>query len=163
MDIHHLRIFLSVFRNRSFSKASTELRLSQPTVSDHIKSLEDYLECTLFERLAKKIIPTGEAEVLYNYAIEVTEKADGIRHAIGQFKKEVAGELIIGASSIPGTYLLPSLMASFKKQYPAISFQITRIRLEGYCAESRATRYYPGPGRGEAEQLTNILCSVHGG
>jgi DNA-binding transcriptional LysR family regulator len=124
MDIHHLRIFLSVFRNRSFSKASRELRLSQPTVSDHIKSLEDYLECTLFERLAKKIIPTGEAEVLYNHAIEVTEKADNIRHAIGQFKKEVAGELIIGASSIPGTYLLPSLMASFKKKYPAISFQI---------------------------------------
>jgi DNA-binding transcriptional LysR family regulator len=124
MDIHHLRIFLSVFRNRSFSKASRELRLSQPTVSDHIKSLEAYLECTLFERLAKKIIPTGEAEVLYNHAIEVTEKADNIRHAIGQFKKEVAGELIIGASSIPGTYLMPSLMASFKKQYPAISFQI---------------------------------------
>jgi DNA-binding transcriptional LysR family regulator len=124
MDIHHLRIFLSVFRNRSFSKASRELRLSQPTVSDHIKTLEDYLECTLFERLAKKIIPTGEAEVLYNHAIEVTEKADSIRHAIGQFKKEVAGELIIGASSIPGTYLLPYLMASFKVKYPAVSFQI---------------------------------------
>ena len=124
MDIHHLRIFLSVFRNRSFSKASRELRLSQPTVSDHIKSLEDYLECSLFERLAKKIIPTGEAEVLYNHAIEVTEKADNIRHAIGQFKKEVAGELIIGASSIPGTYLLPALMASFKIKYPAVSFQI---------------------------------------
>ncbi|MGC1455347.1 MAG: selenium metabolism-associated LysR family transcriptional regulator [Nitrospirota bacterium] len=124
MDIHHLRIFLSVFRNRSFSKASRELRLSQPTVSDHIKSLEDHLECALFERLGRKIIPTGEAEVLYNYAIEVTEKADGIRHAIGQFKKEVAGELIIGASSIPGTYLLPSLVATFKKTYPEVSFQV---------------------------------------
>src|ERR1700687_812402 len=109
MDIHHLRIFLSVFRNRSFSKASKELRLSQPTISDHIRSLEEHLECALFERLARKIIPTGEAEVLYNYAIEVTEKADSIRHAIGQFKKEVAGELIIGESSIPGAYLLPSL------------------------------------------------------
>jgi DNA-binding transcriptional LysR family regulator len=124
MDIHHLRIFLSVFRNRSFSKASKELRLSQPTISDHIRSLEEHLECALFERLARKIIPTGEAEVLYNYAIEVTEKADNIRHAIGQFKKEVSGELIIGASSIPGTYLLPSLMASFKRKYPAVSFQI---------------------------------------
>jgi len=124
MDIHHLRIFLSVFRNRSFSKASRELRLSQPTISDHIRSLEEHLECELFERLARKIIPTGEAEVLYNYAIEVTEKADSIRHAIGQFKKEVAGELIIGASSIPGTYLLPSMMAFFKKKYPAVSFQI---------------------------------------
>src|ERR1700687_1846836 len=115
MDLHHLRIFLSVFRNRSFSKASRELRLAQPTVSDDIKTLEDYLDCVLFERLGRKIIPTGEAELLYNHAIEVTEKADSIRHALGQFKKEVAGELIIGASSIPGTYLLPLLMASFKK------------------------------------------------
>ena len=163
MDIHHLRIFLSVFRNRSFSKASRELRLSQPTVSDHIKSLEDYLECTLFERLAKKIIPTGEAEVLYNYAIEVTEKADGIRHAIGQFKKEVAGELIIGASSIPGTYLLPSLVATFKKQLSSDLVSDPRIRLEGDSAEGLAARNSPGSGRGEAEQLTHILCTVHGG
>jgi DNA-binding transcriptional LysR family regulator len=124
MDLHHLRIFLSVFRNRSFSKASRELRLAQPTVSDHIKTLEDYLDCSLFDRLGRKIIPTGEAELLYNHAVEVTEKADSIRHALGQFKKEVAGELIIGASSIPGTYLLPLLMASFKKRYPAVSFQI---------------------------------------
>jgi DNA-binding transcriptional LysR family regulator len=124
MDIHHLRIFLSVFRNRSFSKASRELRLSQPTVSDHIRTLEGHLECTLFDRLGRKIIPTREAEVLYNHAIEITEKADSIRHALGQFKKEVAGELIIGASSIPGTYLLPSLVASFKKKYRAVSFQI---------------------------------------
>ncbi len=124
MDLHHLRIFLSVFRNRSFSKASRELRLAQPTVSDHIKTLEDYLDCVLFDRLGRRIIPTGEAELLYNHAIEVTEKADSIRNALGQFKKEVTGDLVIGASSIPGTYLLPALMATFKKKYPAVSFQI---------------------------------------
>ncbi len=124
MDLHHLRIFLSVFRNRSFSKASRELRLTQPTVSDHIKTLENHLECSLFDRLGRKVVPTGEAEVLYNHAVEITEKADSIRHALGQFKKEVAGELLIGASSIPGTYLMPPLIASFKRAYPAVSFQI---------------------------------------
>ncbi len=82
------------------------------------------MECVLFDRLGKKIVPTNEAEVLYNTAIEIVEKADTIHHALGQFKKEVAGELIIGASSIPGTYLLPSRMAAFNKKYPAVSFQI---------------------------------------
>lgn len=124
MDIHHLRIFLSVFRNRSFSKASHQLHLTQPTVSDHIKTLEEYLDAPLFDRLGKKIIPTREAEVLYNHATEIVEKADGLRHAVGQFRKEVAGELVIGASSIPGTYLLPSFVASFKANYPSVSFQI---------------------------------------
>lgn len=51
MDLHHLRVFAAVFKKRSFSKASEELLLSQPTVSDHIKSLEEYLGCRLFDRL----------------------------------------------------------------------------------------------------------------
>lgn len=113
-----------MYRNRSFSRASQQLHLTQPTVSDHIRTLEAYLDCRLFDRLGKKIIPTGEAELLHNYAVEIIEKADGVRHAIGQFKKEVAGELLIGASSIPGTYLLPAFVASFKEKYPSVSFQI---------------------------------------
>lgn len=124
MDLHHLRIFLSVFRNRSFSKASQQLHLTQPTVSDHIRTLEEYLDCRLFDRVGKKIIPTREAELLHNHAVEIIEKADSIRHALGRLKKEVTGELVLGASSIPGTYLLPAFVASFKEKYPSVSFQI---------------------------------------
>jgi len=51
MDIHQLKIFVSVFKNRSFSKASEELYLTQPTVSDHVKSLEEELGCKLFDRM----------------------------------------------------------------------------------------------------------------
>jgi DNA-binding transcriptional LysR family regulator len=61
MELHHLRIFLSVFKNKSFSRASQELRLAQPTISEHIKTLERELNCALFERLGKKIIATKEA------------------------------------------------------------------------------------------------------
>jgi DNA-binding transcriptional LysR family regulator len=124
MELHHLRIFLSVFRNRSFSKASVELHLSQPTISEHIKTLERELNCALFERLGKKIMPTREADVLYNHALELVEKAEGIKGVLGQLKKEVAGELIVGASTIPGTYLLPELMADFKQNHPRVSFQV---------------------------------------
>lgn len=124
MDIHHLKIFVSVFKNRSFSKASQKLYLTQPTISGHIKSLEEELNCRLFDRMGRTVIPTKEAEVLYSYAIEIIEKADNIKNVIGQFKKEPTGELIIGASTIPGTYLLPSIMTGFLKKYPAISFQI---------------------------------------
>ena len=125
MDLHHLKIFLSVFRHRSFSKASRELSLTQPTISDHIQNLEKELKCRLFDRLGRTILPTKEAEVLNLYAAEVLEKAEALKEAIGDIKKELAGKLIIGASNIPGNYLLPPLMASFHKKFPSVSFQIS--------------------------------------
>lgn len=124
MDIHHLKVFASVFKNKSFSKASDELYLTQPTVSDHVKSLEAELNCKLFDRLGRTIIPTKEAEALYSHAIEIIEKVNNIKDFIGHLKKEVTGELVIGASTIPGTYLMASIMAKFRKIYPSISFQI---------------------------------------
>ncbi len=124
MDIHQLKVFASVFKNKSFSKASEELYLTQPTISDHIKTLEEELGCKLFDRLGRTIIPTKEAEVLYSHAMEIIEKANNIKDTIGQFKKEITGDLIIGASTIPGTYLMPLVIASFKKQHPSVSFQV---------------------------------------
>lgn len=124
MDLHQLRVFVSVFKNKSFSKASDELYLTQPTVSDHVKSLEEELNCKLFDRLGRTIIPTKEAEALYSHAMEIIEKANNIKDFIDHLKKEVTGELVIGASTIPGTYLMPSIMVKFRKMYPSISFQI---------------------------------------
>jgi len=125
MDIHHLRVFTSVFKSRSFSRASEVLYLTQPTISDHIRALEEELGCRLFDRLGRSIIPTKEAEILYSHATEIIEKMNNIKEVIGRFKKEIAGELIIGASTIPGTYLMPSIMAGFQRRHPSISFQIT--------------------------------------
>lgn len=124
MDIHHLRVFASVFRQKSFSKASEELSLSQPTVSDHIRTLEEELSCRLFDRLGRSIVPTREAEALYAQAVEIIQKADLVKEVIGQAGKEVAGELVVGASTIPGTYLMPALIAAFRKKHPATSFRV---------------------------------------
>jgi DNA-binding transcriptional LysR family regulator len=124
MDIHQLRIFLSVFRNRSFTKAAGELCLTQPTISDHIKALEEDLSCRLFDRLGRTIIPTREAEVLYDHAVEILEKADSVKGVLSQFQKEITGELVIGASTIPGTYVIPSLIAEFRQQHPSLSFEV---------------------------------------
>jgi len=124
MDIHHLRVFASVFKNRSFSKASEELHLTQPTISNHIKALEDEFECKFFDRLGRTILPTKEAEVLYTHSMELIERTNNLREAIGLIKKDISGKLIIGASTIPGVYLLPGLMSEFRKKFPSISVQI---------------------------------------
>jgi DNA-binding transcriptional LysR family regulator len=124
MDIHQLRVFVTVFKNRSFTKASEELHLTQPTVSDHVRLLEDELGCVLFDRMGRTIIPTKEAEILFIHASEIIERLAHLREAVGSLKKEVAGELVIGASTIPGTYLLPRALAGFRNEYPAVSFQV---------------------------------------
>lgn len=124
MDLHHLRVFAAVFKKRSFSKASEELLLSQPTVSDHIKSLEEYLGRRLFDRLGRNIIPTSEAEALYHRVCEIMEKVESIREIAGRAGGELTGELIIGASTIPSTYLLPQVMMDFKRLNPGVFFKI---------------------------------------
>ena len=98
--------------------------LSQPTVSDHIKSLEEDLGCRLFDRLGRNIIPTSEAEALYHLVCEIMEKVESIREIAGRAGGEPAGELVIGASTIPGTYLLPPVMMDFKRLNPGVFFKI---------------------------------------
>jgi len=124
MDIHQLRVFASVFRNKGFSKASQELKLTQPTVSNHVMSLEKELGCKLFDRTGRRVIPTEEAEVLYLHALDLIERLVGIPDAIRGRNREIAGELIVGASTIPGTYILPAIAADFVKRYPGVSFEI---------------------------------------
>lgn len=123
MDINKLRVFISVFKRRSFSKASEELYLTQPTVSDHIKSLEEELGCRLFDRLGRSIMPTREAEILFDKAVEIVEKANNLRDIISASKSKISGELVIGASTIPGTYILPYAMFRFSKEHPDVHFK----------------------------------------
>ena len=124
MDIHHLRVFISVYKRKSFSKAAEELHLTQPTVSDHIKALEEELNCRLFDRLSRKIIPTEEADLLMGRAVDVIEKVEGIQDLHGESRKDLAGHLVIGASTIPGAYILPGLTAAFRGKHPSVLFEI---------------------------------------
>ncbi len=124
MDIHHLKVFASVYRHKSFSRAAEELHLTQPTVSDHVRALEDELNCRLFDRLPRKVLPTKEAAVLIAKAQDIIERVEGFRDILGEFRKDLSGHLIIGASTIPGTYILPGLTASFRKKHPSVLFDV---------------------------------------
>lgn len=100
------------------------LHTSQPTVSEHIHNLETRLDCKLFDRLGRSIMPTREAEILYPRALAILEDLRKLEDELATTNKGVAGELIIGASTIPGDYIIPGLAASFKARYPAVSFEI---------------------------------------
>lgn len=124
MDLHHLKIFVSVFKNRSFSKASEEINLTQPTISDHIKALEEELGCKLFDRLGRTTLPTSDAEQIYPYVVDLLEKANSLKEILLMSKSHIEGDISIGASTIPGTYILPEVMLSFKNIYPRVNFNV---------------------------------------
>jgi DNA-binding transcriptional LysR family regulator len=124
MDIHQLNVFTSVFRNRSFSKASEELRLTQPTVSEHVHTLEEELGVSLFDRSGRSIHPTPEAEILFARASDIVERIGELRGALAEHRRELSGLVVIGASSIPGTYILPPAIAAFRSGHPAVSFEV---------------------------------------
>lgn len=124
IETRHLKIFVAVYRHRSFTKASELLHTSQPTISEHIRNLETRLDCRLFDRLGRSIMPTPEADILYPRALAILEDIRKLEEQVTSTGKAISGELIIGASTIPGTYILPEIAAAFKLKHPAISFEI---------------------------------------
>ena len=124
MDLHQIEIFCAVIRLRSFSKAAETLYLTQPTVSGHIKNLELDLGVDLLDRLGKRVVPTEAGEILYRHGLKLLALRDSARQEIAAVSGNVAGSLKIGGSTIPGAYVLPSLIAAFRKDHPSASVQL---------------------------------------
>ncbi len=108
----------------SFTKAAEQLYTSQPTISEHIRNLESQLDCKLFDRLGRSIIPTMEAELLYPRALAILEDLRKLADDLTAVGKTVSGQLIVGASTIPSAFILPRIAADFKKRHSDISFEI---------------------------------------
>ena len=139
MTLRFLDVFCRVFEKKSFSRAAEALFLTQPTVSSHIKALEDELEVKLFDRLGREVAPTKAGQLLYGYASEIERLNREAREAITQFSGQLRGRIEVGGSTIPGEYLLPDLIGRFRQTYPDIiaslhigdTKEITAMVIEG--------------------------------
>lgn len=124
MDLWQLNIFCKVIELKSFSKAGKNINLSQPTVSSHIKGLEDHFGCRLIDRFSKEAVPTKSGELLYQYARRLIALRDETEVALAEFQGKIKGCLFIGASTIPGVYILPSIIGSFINTYPEVKVSL---------------------------------------
>ena len=121
MDLRRLEIFVKVAELGSFSRAAHALSLTQPTVSEHVRALEDELGVQLLDRLGRGAATTRAGHLLLGYAQRLLTLSREARQAIDQFQGRLSGELIIGGSTIPGEYVLPGLIGQFKAKQAEIS------------------------------------------
>ena len=124
MDLWQLHIYCKVVELKSFSKAGESMHLSQPTVSSHIKDLEDHFGMRLVDRLSRKVLPTKGGELLYDYARQLIALRDRTEAAMSEFSGKIKGRLIVGGSTIPGGYLLPQVIGLFSKRYPKVQVSL---------------------------------------
>jgi len=118
IDFRHLETFCRVASLKSFSKAAEDLFLTQPMVSGHILSLEQSLSLRLFDRTSREVRLTKAGEVFLKYASKILSSRGDLLNALSEFSQGIRGELFLGASTIPGEYILPGLVGDFKKEHP---------------------------------------------
>ncbi|MBN1176291.1 MAG: LysR family transcriptional regulator [Dehalococcoidales bacterium] len=124
MNIDHLKTFQEVIRLGSFSEVARKLAISQPAVSFQIQKLEHELGMRLIDRTQRAITLTAAGKRLLKFAESVEAERESLHHDLDHMREEVSGDLLIAASTIPGEFLLPVLLAGFKQRHPAVKIQV---------------------------------------
>jgi DNA-binding transcriptional LysR family regulator len=140
MDLRQLEVFRAVCEERSFSRAAERLGLTQPTVSGHIKALERFFGAPLLDRLGRRTAPTRVGEFLYRQSQQLLELKRLALEGMSRLLGGLEGDLRLGASTIPGEFLLPELIGRFHASHP-------KIRIAVEISDSRGVIEAVGAGR----------------
>lgn len=134
MDTKQLKTFRTIAGNLSFSKTAHELNYAQSTISGQIKSLENELRLTLFNRLGKKVVLTDEGKSVLEYANRFMSIEEEFIESLKQ-RNIVSGELNIYAPNSICVYLLPNLLTKYGEEFPNVNF-----RLRAHLGTKKALR-----------------------
>ena len=119
-----LKVFCSVARNLSFTKASKELYVSQPAISKHIQELEAEYSTRLFERMGTHIALTPEGELLLSHAEKILAHYKQLDFEMNLLTQRHVGELRLGASTTIAQYVLPTYLATFSQKFKQIKLSL---------------------------------------
>jgi DNA-binding transcriptional LysR family regulator len=125
MDLHPLRVFLTVAAERSFSRAAEKLLRTQPAISLSIQRLESELREQLIDRSAKDLLLTDAGHIVLDYARRYENLQNDLENALAELRDKSAGRLTIGANESSTLYLLDHI-EKYRRKYPRITVQIRR-------------------------------------
>lgn len=120
ITLRQLEVFTEVLKCGSTTQASSALSLSQSAVSAALSDLETQLSVRLFDRVGKRLVVNEHGRLLYPKAMALLEQAGDIEHL---FQSE-AGALRIAASSTIGNYILPKMIAGYRRDFPAVPLEL---------------------------------------
>lgn len=120
MNITTLQTFIAVAEKKNLSLAAQEIHITQPAISKQLSVLETHFGTPLVERRGRGVILTAAGEIFYRHAKEVLELLNRADREIRQVSGEVRGRMVIWASTIPGHYILPPIIGSFKRAHPDV-------------------------------------------
>jgi len=124
MDIQNIRAFLMVAETGSFSRAAENLFITQPAISKRIATLEDSLDCQLFDRLGKTVRLTQAGTALIPSYRRILAEIDESKRIISTLRSEVRGHLNFGTSHHIGLHRLPPILKQYTSQYPDVELDI---------------------------------------
>jgi DNA-binding transcriptional LysR family regulator len=120
VTLRQLRYFLAVAERESFTAAAEVLLVAQPTVSQAVKELEREVRFPLFEQAGRRVRLTEAGRLLRRHADRILGEVDAIESSMSELWGGHAGRLVVGASSTPGTYLLPPVLGRLREDSPRV-------------------------------------------
>ncbi len=120
LTLQQLKLFESVFRNGSYTRAAEELHLTQPAISIQLKRLESQTGMPLFEQVGKKIFPTPAGKAMYEASQDILSRVSDLSKSIEEIKGHVKGPLQMSVVTT-AKYFMPHLLGSFLKDYPEVT------------------------------------------
>jgi DNA-binding transcriptional LysR family regulator len=135
LELNLVEIFCCVVEEGSFSRAAEKLRLSQPTISGHVRNLETLIGIQLLDRLPRGIALTHAGKLLYKHGVAIRNEKNSAIRALKQLLNSEHGELLLSGSTIPAEYILPPIIASFRSEYPRVKVEIRISDSEQACAD----------------------------
>lgn len=127
--LRQLKVFESVARHLSFSRAAEELHLTQPAVSTQVSKLEDHAGIALFEQLGKKIHLTPAGAEMLQFSREIIQKFQEAEETLASFKGISGGRLNVSVISA-GDYFFPRLLVEFAQRHEGVSLNFSVVNRE---------------------------------
>ncbi len=124
MSLHQLRTFCVLVEEGSFTRAAERLYLSQPSVSQHISTLEKEYDVNLFHRKGRRLSLTPEGNALYTLALDVLKRSEAIPARFREMQAMRYGKLDLGVSTYVGTSIIPPYVANFRSRHPDVAMTI---------------------------------------
>ncbi|MCL6633801.1 MAG: LysR family transcriptional regulator [Alicyclobacillus herbarius] len=135
LKLNQLQLFCSVVDNGGYTKASEHLNMTQPAVSQQVRSLERQLGTKLFVRRGNQVVPSEAGKVVYEYAQNMLRLDIRLKSAIRSLSSRTSETVVIGSNRPFGRYLLPGILVHYSREFPEVRIDVHYANSQEICEQ----------------------------